>query len=178
MRRNLLSDLSTSDAVVSNSPYIQRSFENMRRILDERTSIANVLVQKSRLKEPSEIKSVSSAETRDVMRHPPGAERKISLSEIRNSLAEQQIRQIVRISEERFPAGLRWHNTIRQSDVQPTTVKGRTAETPGSTVLSEERRSWCWQLSRPDPVCLAKFLKIRWDKIRSSMPKSCHLMDA
>lgn len=122
------------DAMVTISPPVQRAFENMRRILDERTSMANAPGQKSRVAEPIEIKSTGSSETRDAQRHLPVAERKVSLSEIRNNLSEHRVQQIVRISEERFPAGLRWQNTIRQADTAPGAGKVRPTETPTTNV--------------------------------------------
>ncbi len=122
------------DAVASISPYIQRSFENMRRIFDERTSIVDVLNKESRTTVPKDIRSTGSPETLDVLRHPPGAERRLSLSEIRNSLSEQRVQQIVRTSEERFPAGLRWQNAIRQADSSAPSGKGRAPEAPGTNL--------------------------------------------
>ncbi len=121
------------------------SFENMRRVLEERTSFANGREAKSLLVDRSSIRSQGNTETRDILRNPPGGEGRITLSEIKNRLPEQSVQQIVRISEKRFPAGLRWQNDLRQPETVPPSSQQpgrvRLPETPGTstTIKAAER---------------------------------------
>ncbi|MCC7530229.1 MAG: hypothetical protein IT342_17025 [Candidatus Melainabacteria bacterium] len=113
----------------------RRCFEKMRRVLDERTYIANNPVQRNAFAEQPQVqpsvKLQENAITREIPRHLPGSDSRISLAEIKSGLPDQQVQQIARISEERFPAGLRWQNTICQPDAAPPAGRARPPETPG-----------------------------------------------
>lgn len=95
---------------------LRTSFENMRRVLDERNSPGNSLEQKVSDKA---LKQQSQYAGMEVSQNPLGAERRLTLAEIRGRMPEQNVQQIIRISEERFPSGLRWQSNLRQPDVSP-----------------------------------------------------------
>jgi hypothetical protein len=124
-----------NDVESAGATQYRRCFENMRRVLDERTYIANNLGQRHSSAEQSQVNSLvtlqENADTIEIRRHLPGSERRISLAEIKNSLPDQRVHQVVRISEERFPAGLRWQNAIRQPDAAPPGGRTGQPETPG-----------------------------------------------
>lgn len=91
------------------------SFANMRRIFDERTAAAMSIEKhstgemfSSRMRgQLSQVESASASF---------GASGRSSLAEIRTSLPADRVQRIIRYSEERFPSGLRWQSTFKQSD--------------------------------------------------------------
>lgn len=107
------------------SPYARLPFENMRRVLDERTASANNQSHSAIDKAHSVIERVTDkqqgrADSHDEHRTMNSASR-TTLSEVKANLSPQQMQQLVRTSEERFPAGLRWQNTLQQSSTDART---------------------------------------------------------
>ncbi len=136
---------------------LRTSFENMRRVLDERNSPGNSLEQKvsdKALKQPSQYADM------EVSQNPLGAERRLTLVEIRGRMPEQQVQQIVRISEERFPSGLRWQSNLRQPDVSPQVRMPHQSENSAQARVPQQGESSA-QVKVPhqsDAVPQAKFL--------------------
>ena len=104
------------DTVAGSSIHYSGAFANMRRVLEERTSMTGSLPQRSRLFEQQQTKPQTQMETREALQRNSGTERRATLTDFRINLSSQRLEQIARISAERFPAGLRWLNTPGHAD--------------------------------------------------------------
>lgn len=97
------------------------SFENMRRVLDERSAIASNQIHNERFIATEKYESRKEAyelKPRLTPKHTDGAVR-LTLAEVANCLPLHRLQQIVRYSQERFSSGLRWQNSLRNPDVSP-----------------------------------------------------------
>ncbi len=108
------------------SPNTRVPFENMRRVLDERTARSNnhshTAIDKAhsvieRAPEKPESNDVDRLEHRTL-----NSASRTTLSEVKANLSPHQMQQLVRTSEERFPAGLRWQNTLQQANADARTI--------------------------------------------------------
>lgn len=100
-------------------------FENMRRLLDERTASSNNHSHTAIAKAHSVIeRAPEKPQSIDVDRSEHrtlNSASRTTLSEVKANLSPHQMQQLVRTSEERFPAGLRWQNTLQQSNADART---------------------------------------------------------
>lgn len=107
------------------------SFENMRKLLEERTATAGNAAQKKVFEEKNSIKSTgafsdqpqpksvppdSAKNSPETVRVSSEENRRPRLSEVKVALAPARLQEIAQMAETKFPSGLRWENSLRHVD--------------------------------------------------------------
>lgn len=98
-------------------PRATTSFENMRRVLEERSAIESNRNLNEKFTAP--VKDQKRKENIEFAPPPGDSAKRLTLSEIAKVLPLHRLDRIIQYSHERFSSGLRWQNNLRHPDAAP-----------------------------------------------------------